>query len=112
MTTIAMRVKCPRCNKIHEVPQGIDEVDCDCHLYCPDGDKPTDCTITKATLNTEVGWPVGLHNNPADEGEDVFHRTYYCSVHKKYYYKTPIIIPVDWSQKRLPKDLRWHLGNI
>jgi len=112
MTVLTLQVECPRCGKIHQVPQGISEIDCNCHLYCPDGDSPGDCNVTKVGFTGEVGWPKGLHNNPADESDDIMHVTYYCSTHKKYYYKTPILIPCDWTQTRLPSRLRWHHGTI
>jgi hypothetical protein len=101
-----MKVECPRCGKIHEVAQGIDEVDCNCHLVCPSGSKPGDCSVSVADLHGQVGWPYGLHNNPVDESDDPMHVTYYCATHSKYYYKTPIIIPVDWTLTKLPKKFR------
>jgi len=89
---------------------------CDCHLYCDDGDKPSDCTIISIkdyavthTLPHEVGWPFGLHNDPDDESDDIMHVTGYCTIHDKYIYKNPILIPCDWDywfSHRAPKELR------
>ena len=112
-----MRVKCPRCGKIWEAPQGTDAIDCNCHLFCEDGEKPSDCSVTKVNFRNQttlqVGYPTGLHNAPADESDDPFHITYHCSTHDKYYYKVPIMIPCDWDRwfsHRAPKELRDSLA--
>ncbi len=104
-----MRVKCPRCGKIWNVPVGTTDMDCNCHLYCEEGTMPSDCSVTIQNQTIQLGYPTGLHNKPEDEGQDILHRTYYCSTHNRYYYKTPIMIPCDWERwrtHRAPKELR------
>ena len=108
-----MTIECPRCKKEWHIPLGHQEIDCNCHLFCPDGDEPSDCTVTTVSYSGSLGWPVGLHNDPVDEGEDVLNRTYYCSTHSKYYYKTPIILDADWQRwfsRRAPKKFRMGRG--
>lgn len=100
---------CPRCGKVHRVNWGVPEVKCDCHLYCSSGDKPSDCSVTEYNYTGQLGWPVGAHLNRENEGDDVLHRTFYCSTHNKYIYKEPIWLEVDYKRferERLPKKLR------
>lgn len=87
------------------------------NLYSYDSGYPPTLQVTYRTTESEpalhVDWLTGLHNNPENEGEDIMHRTYYCSVHNKYYYKTPITIQVDWDKwlsKRAPRKFRLGRG--
>ncbi len=103
------KVECPRCGKIWTLPQGSEGTYCDCHLYCQYGDEPKDCNVTVQEYNGPLNYPVGLDQDQADEGEDVLHRTYYCSIHEVYSYREPIFLEVDWEkwfQQRAPKKFR------
>ena len=102
-------VECPRCGKKWRLPLGSPGIECTCHLYCPYGTKPQDCNVTEVNYSGKLNWPTGLHNDPEQEGEDILHRTYYCSTHDVYYYKTPIWIEADsqkWFSRRAPKKHR------
>jgi len=108
-----MKVECPRCHRIITADAGEADAECNCHLICPDGDDIKDCTVTYTPWTGQVGYPAGIHNNPADEGEHLFQRTYYCSTHSKWYYKDKMTIPLDWEAwrvKRAPKKMRLSLG--
>jgi len=88
-------------------------MDCNCHLVCPDGTVPSDCSVTAQNYSGGLGWPVGMDYGEENEGHDVLARTYYCSTHDKYYYKTPILLNADWRswhRKRAPKKFRLHRG--
>ena len=103
-------VTCPRCGKEWIATQEEDEVDCNCHTYCEDGSKPSDCSLSAYVLNHEVGAPYGAHVGSGNGDEDPMHIQYYCSVHNRYGYKTPISIPIDWENvlsRRAPKKVRW-----
>lgn len=91
---------CPRCKKVWIVQQGESEVDCNCHLYCEEGSKPSDCTLSSVSLDHEVGWPYGVHVDGSTHNDDVMHIQNYCSTHSRYSYKVPITIPVDWTRWR------------
>ena len=109
----SMAVECPRCKRIWQVPQGTPDMDCNCQLYCTQGNKPSDCSVARYTQNLRYKWPAGLHTDAPDKGDDVAHITYYCSVHDEYYYKVPILIPCDWERwfsRRAPKRLRMSKG--
>ena len=70
--------------------------------------------MTVQNYSGGLGWPVGLNNDPENKGHDVINRTYYCSTHTRYYYKTPIIIEADWENwfsRRAPEKLRMGQGN-
>jgi len=104
-----MKVKCPRCGAIHTIRQGSPGVLCNCHLVCPYGDKPSDCNVTEVNFKGDLAWPTGLHVDAEQEGDDVMHITYYCSVHDVYYYKTPVWIEADWERwfsRRAPEWAR------
>ena len=106
-------IECPRCGREWNIPLGQSECDCNCHLFCPEGTQPSDCSVTPQSYSGGLGWPVGLDNNPDDDGHDVMNRTYYCSIHDRYYYKTPIILEVDWAKwfsKRAPEKFRLGKG--
>ena len=91
------KVTCPRCKRVWTVNQGEQEAECNCHLYCSQGTKPSDCATSLVTLNHEANPSFGLHTGDYAEGDDVMHRVRYCSTHGKYIYKTQVIIPVDWK---------------
>ena len=102
-------VECPRCKRTWTIQQGTPDITCNCHLYCSDGDKPSDCSTTLVTDNVQLGWPRGLHVDAENEGDDVMHRVRYCSTHSKYIYKTPVLIPANWDEwfsKRAPRKFR------
>ena len=108
-----MKVKCPRCGRIWIVPQGIPDITCNCHLYCEDGDKPSDCSISEVNFSGQLGVYKGLHTDADDNSDDIMHLTYYCSIHNKYSKKVPITIECDWDNwysKRAPHDLRMSHG--
>ena len=105
-------VKCPRCGKEWTVNRQENEAECNCHLYCDMGQKPSDCTLTVYTLNHEVGAPYGLHTGSPTGDDDPTHIQYYCSVHDRYSYKVPILIPFNWEGwlgKRAPAKYRKEL---
>ena len=109
-----MKVECPRCGRIWTIEQGCPGIACVCHLYCSEGDKPSDCTVTKVSGAIKYGWPSGLHVDAEDEGDDLPNRVSYCSTHNKYIYKTPVYIEADWERwfgERAPKKLRMSHGN-
>jgi hypothetical protein len=107
--------KCPRCGKIHDFHEGQEEADCDCHLYCSEGSKPSDCNVSttnfpdnlSGTLNLK--WPLGVHDNNPNEGQDVMHRVRYCSIHDKYIMKVPILVK-PMEGERYPRKYMWHRG--
>lgn len=111
-------VTCPRCHKRLSAQEGIPEVDCDCHLYCSHGTKPSDCTMVAKTAGPDAftgrwKWPSGLHNQEAHEGDDTQARAYYCTTHNVYSDKMPISVEVDWSSwygKRAPRKHRMSKG--
>jgi len=108
-----MKVECPRCGRIINVPQGMPDVTCNCHLYCSQGSEPSDCSVTKQNFNGQLGWPTGLHTDSPDMSDDVMHITYYCATHDEYYYKQAVLIPCDWEDwfsRRAPKRLRMSHG--
>lgn len=103
-------VECPRCKRILHAHAGEGEVDCNCHLYCPDGTLPKDCSVVQLNNTVQYAYPSGIHNNAqSDILRDPAHQTYYCSTHNRYYYKVPISVPVDWTRTRLPKRLRLQM---
>lgn len=112
MRGIQGKVECPRCHKVWIVSQGESEIDCNCHTYCEDGDKPSDCTLTASSLDHEVSWPYGMETGSSAYTDDPTHIQYYCSTHSRYGYKVPISIPVDWNtllSRRLKK--KWRMVN-
>lgn len=112
-------VECPRCHRIWYAQQGMPEVDCNCHLYCEDGEKPEDCTLvdhTQATHDAWQGdwsWPHGIHTDASHNGDDTQARVKYCTTHDKYVDKVPITVPIDWERwfsKRAPSKFRMSKG--
>lgn len=117
----AAKVMCPRCKHVWWIEPGETEVLCNCHQFCDDGFKPEDCNLITQTPTVAVPqtdsfpsdsqYPAGLHNWSPDYGDDKWHRTYYCTVHGKYTYKTPILIPLpggwnQYSNRRTEKKFR------
>lgn len=92
------RVQCPRCKQIWDVPWGQDGVECNCHKWCSEGDKETDCSWQEYNYTGSLGWPHGAHTNRENEGDDLLHRVGYCSTHKKYTYKVPLFLEVNWKE--------------
>jgi hypothetical protein len=96
---MSLRVKCPRCGKYWTARQGTDSIECTCHLYCNEGTKPSDCTVTWINHTGQYAWPVGVHGGGRkDDYDNQTNVNYYCSVHGNYYIKAPVLIEVDWSQ--------------
>lgn len=102
--------ECPRCHKVWRLPWGSPGVECTCHLYCSGGTQPSDCTVTYPYNYTgELKWPIGMHNDSKNEGDNIWKRSGYCSTHSKYTNKEPIWLEVNWEwfeKTRLPKNLR------
>jgi len=103
-------VECPRCSKKWELPWAHPGVECTCHLFCSSGTKPQDCAVAYPYNYTgPLGYPAGLHNNAANEGDNITQRGGYCSTHNKFTSKEPIYLEVDWKRfekERLPQHLR------
>lgn len=106
MREFETKVTCPRCGKEWTAQQGESEVDCNCHTYCEDGDKPSDCTLEPYTLNHEVGFPFGVHTGSIAHDDSPFQIQYYCTIHQRYGYKIPITIPVTRQVGRVKKKYR------
>lgn len=110
-----MKVECPRCGKIWNVNQGIEEIECDCHTYCDEGEREGDCVLIAdpnplTTFKPYTGLKVG---SLADEYEAPLAKRKWCSTHNRYTYKTPILIECDWEEwfrKRPPSKLRDSQG--
>jgi hypothetical protein len=117
----AAKVMCPRCKHVWWVEPGESEVLCNCHMFCDDGFKPEDCNLIwqtpTAKRSVTLSWPLdaqyptGQHNFSPDYGDDRTHRTNYCTVHGKFTYKTPVLIPLPggwerWSNERCEKKFR------
>jgi len=112
-TMPTMKVVCPRCKRIWIAHEGEIEVDCNCHLYCTQGNKPSDCSVTTVSFSGQLGWPTGLHVNADDYSDDVLHILRYCSTHAEYLHKVPIAVECDWEKwhsRRAPKKLRMSHG--
>lgn len=108
-----MKVECPECGRIWIVQQGTPDIVCNCHLYCKQGTKPSDCSVTPWKFTGQLGAFRGLHVGSDDDMDDVMHVTYYCSIHNEYYDKVPILIECDWERwriRRAPKRLRMSHG--
>ena len=78
--------------------QTDDGVPCTCHLYCSEGSKPSDCTVTEVSYNGSYAWPVGVHGGRSDDYDNQTNVNYYCSVHNNYYIKAPVLIEIDWGK--------------
>ena len=104
-----MVLECPECGHLWTIQQGQPGIRCNCHLFCTQGTKPSDCSITAYTDDLQYAWPAGMHNDPAKGGEDVAHITGYCSTHEEYIYKMPVWVEADWDEwfsRRAPKKFR------
>ena len=116
--SVRLRVRCPRCHNDWWAYQGQDEVQCNCHEYCEDGDKPQDCTLVDASSGTydvwnqTWSWPQGMHLSDELNGKDVTARIKYCTTHDKYVNKVPLTIDVLWDKLKVPYNLKWHRGNL
>ena len=105
------KVQCQRCGQIWFVQQGMPEVECNCHLWCDRGTKPSDCNLTAIDTQTiNWGYPTNMDVKSNDEGDDIIHRKAYCNTHKIYSYREPIVMEVDWNkwkqQRKLPAALK------
>ena len=103
------RVECPKCNRVSVAYDGESEMACNCHLYCEDGDKPSDCSITKDSFSGDLSWPLGMHTGdpPGIKADNPMRRYFYCSVHNNFIMTPPVVFPVDWS-RAVPKKLRFN----
>ncbi len=95
---MSLRIKCPRCGKYLTARLGDSDVQCNCHLYCPEGNKPSDCSITQVSGNFRYNWPKGVHGGSNDESDNEHAITQYCSVHDYYFSKAEVVVSVDWSK--------------
>jgi hypothetical protein len=87
------------------------EAECNCHEWCDRGHKRADCNLTSLDSQTvNWGYPTNMNVDSGNEGEDVPRRKAYCTVHKIYSYREPIVMEVDWSkwrsQRKLPANLK------
>jgi len=98
MSTRLWKGRCPQCGKTLTATYPWPYAECDCHLYCSDGSKPIDCSVTTYNYNGQLGWPTGIDNDPANELYNPLNATGYCSIHNKYVEKTPIVLEIDWEQ--------------
>lgn len=109
-----MMFKCPRCGRVLIAYNGDPDVECNCHLYCEEGDKPSDCTVTWPYEWTgQLGFPTGLDTGSVAEDANKYRAMGYCSTHNRYYYKDKVVIDLDWEayfSKRAPKDLTMSMG--
>jgi len=112
---INKKVQCPRCGKVWTVNPQHSEIMCNCHTYCSEGTKPSDCTLVAKTSGTVPfsgvwKWPSGMHNSDVNLGDDTQARTYYCTVHEIYSNKVPFLIGVDEPVGRYKRKLRLSHG--
>jgi len=110
----SLRVKCPRCGRYLTARKGDTAVECNCHLYCPQGTKPSDCTLTAVSGDYRYNWPKGVHFGREDEYDNEHAVSSYCSVHDFYFSKAEVVVPVDWSKvtKRAGKSERYWGGGV
>ena len=107
-----MKVSCPRCGATRTCFQGESETMCNCHQYCSDGSKPSDCTLVDHQNATVDAWkgnwnfPQGLHLN-RDSGDDTQARVKYCTVHSNFVDKVPFLIACNWKSGRAAKKFRF-----
>ena len=109
-----MKVDCPRCGTVRTCYEGESETMCNCHKFCIDGDKPSDCTLVDHTASTvdawggKWNWPQGMYLG-RDTGDDTQARVKWCTVHENYVEKVPFLIECDWgsfNSVRAPKRFR------
>lgn len=108
------RVKCPRCGRTWVAYEGEGDMTCNCHLYCIDGTKPSDCTLTTVTFTGDLAWPLGMHGGdppgPPLTDNPMLRRAY-CSVHNNFIVEPPMVFPVEWDRfysRRQKKSLRFN----
>lgn len=106
---MSLRVKCPRCGRLLTARPGDSTVECNCHTYCPLGDKPSDCTVSAVSGSFTYNWPKGVHGGAFDESDNAHRVTQYCSVHNYYFSRAQVVVPVDWSKlgKRVASNQRY-----
>jgi len=111
-----MMLECPRCRRVLTAFNGEPDAECNCHLYCTQGDSPKDCSVTwPYEWSGELKYPLGLQTNPPNRGAEKYRAMGYCSTHDEYYYKDKIVVELDWGayfSKRAPKRLRASLGSF
>lgn len=114
MKLFEMKVVCPRCKRVMIIPLGNPDIECNCHLYCQEGELPSDCSVTwpyEQTVNWN--WPRGLKTGRSDYGDSQYRAMGYCSTHENYYYKDKVIVDANWQEwnsRRAPKKLRMGQG--
>ena len=96
---MSLRVKCPRCGKLLTARAGDSDVQCNCHLFCPLGTKPSDCNVSAVSGAFRYNWPKGVHGGATDESDDEHAVDAYCSVHDYYFSKSVMLIEVDWAKR-------------
>jgi hypothetical protein len=103
------RLECPRCGKIHTITMPTQEVTCNCHLFCDKGTAPEDCNMQIYNYTGDLKHPVGLNDGNQDNLGNPLNKAMYCTVHKRYSTKAPVIIEIEWSQwlkqRRIPRKL-------
>ena len=108
-----MKVDCPRCGSIRSCYEGESDTMCNCHLYCVDGNKPSDCTLVNHTSATSdawngtFGWPQGMHLG-RDTGDDITARLKYCTVHSNFVDKVPFLIACNWTSWNSRRAVKRH----
>ena len=104
-------VTCGVCHKEWNVPANTNLFPCNCHLYCEDGDEPSDCSVTLVSFNRDIGWTFGQHGAKDSGCDNVLERTYYCSTHNKYTRKHPVVIDVAIPSGRVKPRYRMSEGD-
>ena len=114
---IVMRVECPRCHRIHTAFDGDPDVLCTCHLFCEEGNEPSDCNLVDHQQATVDAWkgnwnfPQGMHLGRSKADDNTQARVYWCTIHEHFVAKVLFLIPVEWKRyqhQRLPKKLRFN----
>lgn len=111
---MSLRVKCPRCGRYWTARIGDSDIECTCHLICPEGSKTNDCSVTSYADVDSVKWPTGIHLGFPDDRDNQTNVNYYCSTHDYYYFKAPVLIEVDWTRldRRAGKNERYFGGEV
>ncbi len=97
MSNIVAQVICPICGLMWTIPYPTTEVDCTHHLYCDEGDEPSDCSVTEYNYSGQLGYPFGAHGSNEDLGDQRHSAWGYCSTHSRYVYKHPYTIEISWD---------------
>jgi hypothetical protein len=95
--SIEGKIQCPRCGRVYTLTYPNNDIECNCYLYCEDGDEVSDCSVTKYNFTGQLGWPTGASTSNEDRGDDKIHAARYCSTHNKYIYKDVIVLELDWD---------------